>query len=163
MARSTKLITATFILALVGARAPALMNTDVIAKAIKVNPTRVRHIVSKLVKAGLLRSYRGGRGGLALARPAAEITLREIHDALGQERFLAPQLFNPFARWNEHCFVFSTFEELFARAEERMLAEFEMTTLDRLFAPFHPAGVEIGKAEEPARVEETFGALLRAV
>jgi DNA-binding IscR family transcriptional regulator len=150
MARSTKLITASFILALVGARAPDLMNTSFIAKAIKVNPTRVRHIVSKLVKAGLLRSYRGGRGGLALARPAAEITLREIHDALGQERFLAPQLFNPFARWNEHCFVFSTFEDLFTRAEKRMLAEFETTTLDRLFAPFHPADAEASQTRVPS-------------
>jgi Rrf2 family transcriptional regulator, iron-sulfur cluster assembly transcription factor len=35
-------------------------------------------IVAQLVRDGLLRAYRGASGGLALGRPAAEISLRDI-------------------------------------------------------------------------------------
>jgi FeS assembly SUF system regulator len=42
----------------------------------------VQKIVSKLTGAGLLRSTRGARGGLQLARPAAAITLADIVEAV---------------------------------------------------------------------------------
>jgi FeS assembly SUF system regulator len=42
----------------------------------------VQKLVSKLSAAGLLRSVRGARGGLQLARPAAAITLADIVEAI---------------------------------------------------------------------------------
>ncbi len=42
----------------------------------------VAKLVSRLVAAGLLRSARGARGGLQLARPAAAITLADIVEAV---------------------------------------------------------------------------------
>jgi Rrf2 family protein len=42
----------------------------------------VRKIVSRLVSSGLLRSARGGQGGLSLARPADQLTLLAILDAV---------------------------------------------------------------------------------
>jgi len=42
----------------------------------------VQKLVSKLTAAGLLRSVRGAGGGLALARPAAAISLAEIVEAV---------------------------------------------------------------------------------
>ncbi|MFA9201278.1 MAG: Rrf2 family transcriptional regulator [Cypionkella sp.] len=42
----------------------------------------VAKIVSRLTAAGLLRSVRGARGGLQLARPAAAITLADIVEAV---------------------------------------------------------------------------------
>ncbi|MGN6495738.1 MAG: SUF system Fe-S cluster assembly regulator [Tsuneonella sp.] len=42
----------------------------------------VQKIVSKLTAAGLLRTTRGARGGLQLARPAAAITLADIVEAV---------------------------------------------------------------------------------
>jgi FeS assembly SUF system regulator len=42
----------------------------------------VAKIVSRLTAAGLLRSVRGARGGLQLARPAAAITLADIIEAV---------------------------------------------------------------------------------
>jgi Rrf2 family protein len=42
----------------------------------------VQKLVSKLTAAGLLRSTRGARGGLQLARPAAAITLADIVEAV---------------------------------------------------------------------------------
>ena len=42
----------------------------------------VQKVVSKLSAAGLLRSIRGAKGGLQLARPAAAITLADIVEAV---------------------------------------------------------------------------------
>lgn len=42
----------------------------------------VQKLVSQLSRAGLLRSVRGARGGLQLARPAAAITLADIVEAV---------------------------------------------------------------------------------
>ncbi|NTZ43571.1 SUF system Fe-S cluster assembly regulator [Altererythrobacter sp. SALINAS58] len=42
----------------------------------------VQKLVSRLVSAGLLRSLRGAKGGLQLARPAAAITLVDIVEAV---------------------------------------------------------------------------------
>ncbi|AOL25022.1 FeS assembly SUF system regulator [Erythrobacter litoralis] len=42
----------------------------------------VQRLVSKLTAAGLLRSVRGARGGLQLARPAAAITVADIVEAV---------------------------------------------------------------------------------
>lgn len=42
----------------------------------------VQKLVSRLTAAGLLRSARGARGGLQLARPAAAITLADIVEAV---------------------------------------------------------------------------------
>jgi len=39
-------------------------------------------IMQQLVKAGLVKSRRGAKGGFALARPAGEITLREAIEAI---------------------------------------------------------------------------------
>src|ERR1700758_1381087 len=39
-------------------------------------------LVGRLVRAGLIESRRGARGGYLLARPAAEITMAEVVEAL---------------------------------------------------------------------------------
>lgn len=53
-----------------------------LAIAGRVSVTTASKILKLLVRAGLLRSLRGARGGYALARPASEISLAQIIDAL---------------------------------------------------------------------------------
>jgi Rrf2 family protein len=48
----------------------------------------LEHLVARLRKAGLVASRRGSRGGYMLARPAAEITMAEVVEAL--EGSIAP-------------------------------------------------------------------------
>jgi Rrf2 family protein len=48
----------------------------------------LEHLVARLRKAGLVDSRRGSRGGYLLARPAAEITMAEVVQAL--EGSIAP-------------------------------------------------------------------------
>lgn len=44
-----------------------------------------RGLLSKLADAGLLNSHRGRAGGFDLARPASEITMREILEVAGED------------------------------------------------------------------------------
>jgi Rrf2 family cysteine metabolism transcriptional repressor len=48
----------------------------------------LEHLVARLRKAGLVESRRGARGGYLLARPATEITMAEVVEAL--EGSIAP-------------------------------------------------------------------------
>jgi len=56
--------------------------THEIAQRQDIPPALLAKLVPLLVRAGLLDSQRGARGGLALARPAAEISLLEIIEAI---------------------------------------------------------------------------------
>ncbi len=49
-----------------------------VAQAQHVSESYLAKVFQQLVKAGLLRSHRGSKGGYALSRPPAQITLRDI-------------------------------------------------------------------------------------
>jgi len=50
-----------------------------LASSVNAEPTFVRKSLSKLVKAGLVKTTRGKNGACALTRSPAEITLRDIY------------------------------------------------------------------------------------
>ena len=149
MSKSTQLVTACYIAAFVGSRYPNLVNSDRIAEVVQVHPTRVRRIVSKLVKAGILVSQRGGHGGVALARDAAEITLGQIYEAVQAGTVLSLGLHDPFAEWKDHCFVHATFERLHDELEEKVRADLARTRLSDVFRPW-----DGGKRRAPAQAAE---------
>jgi len=61
-------------------------------------------IVSQLCLAGLVTTYRGAGGGVALARPAAQITLLEVVEALEGPVRLNQCVIRPAdCPRNEHC------------------------------------------------------------
>jgi len=49
-----------------------------VAQAQHVSGSYLAKVFQQLVKAGLLRSHRGAKGGYALGRPLAQITLRDV-------------------------------------------------------------------------------------
>src|SRR5476649_2677220 len=53
-------------------------SVEQVAQAQHVSVSYLAKIFHQLVKAGLLRSHRGSRGGYMLNRPPAQITLRDI-------------------------------------------------------------------------------------
>ncbi|MCU0984330.1 MAG: Rrf2 family transcriptional regulator [Acetobacteraceae bacterium] len=61
-----------------GADPTALTSTEVIAADIGVPRNHVHKLVQDLAEAGLVRTVRGARGGVLLARPAAEIGIGAV-------------------------------------------------------------------------------------
>ena len=62
-----------------------------VSLATSISESFLSKIFQRLVRSGLVRSRRGFRGGFLLARPASQITLREVIEALqGPITFPAP-------------------------------------------------------------------------
>lgn len=59
----------------------ALLQPAEAAERLGASPTYLSKIVSLLAKADLVHTYRGAKGGVRLAHPAAEITLLQVVEA----------------------------------------------------------------------------------
>lgn len=65
-----------------------MMNSDILAAALKTNPTFVRKLISKLVEAKLVKSFRGKGGGVKLAKSPDSISLNQIYVAATDDKAL---------------------------------------------------------------------------
>ena len=105
-----------------------------VSRATSISESFLSKIFQKLVRSGLVRSRRGFRGGFFLARPASQITLREVIEALqGPIAFpvvprVSPpsQMTDPAARGLLH--------QALERAQARVRAVLEETTVADLIA-----------------------------
>jgi Rrf2 family protein len=69
-----------------------------ICRAQEIPETFLAKILQNLSHAGLAISQRGARGGFALARPASEISMRDVVEAVD-----GPISLNPCVLWPEDC------------------------------------------------------------
>ena len=88
-------------------------------------------IFQKLTQAGLLQSFRGPRGGVALARPATQITLMDLVSAIdGPALFTECVLGLPGCGERKPC----PLHEAWGLERERLKALFESATLASMAA-----------------------------
>jgi Rrf2 family transcriptional regulator, repressor of oqxAB len=116
-------------LALAEQQSASRLSSSQLAESLGANPSFVRKLLVPLVQSKLLRSQMGKAGGVRLARPAAEITLRDIYRAVvADTKIWAPRTGIP-----HRCLVSSNvqgyFEELIDDAQEAILAMLGQRTL----------------------------------
>lgn len=112
------------------------MTSDELALCMRTNPVVVRRTMGLLREAGLVSSERGHAGGWRIEADLASVTLRQLHEALGEPTI--------FAIGNRHetpeCLVEQSvnavLDEAFAEAEARLLERFASVTLSDLSAEF---------------------------
>jgi len=63
--------------------------SETLARAMQTNPVVVRRLMSGLRDAGFVDSSKGHGGGWVLCRPLDEISLADIHEALGSPGYFA--------------------------------------------------------------------------
>ena len=110
----------------------APVTSEVIGRMLDTNPVVVRRTMAGLRAAGYLTSVKGHGGGWALARPLDEITLRDIHEALGSPKVFAIGL----ADDNPTCLVERAVNaallDAMVDAEQRLLRRFGEVTIAAL-------------------------------
>lgn len=118
------------------AEAGGPMTSEALALCMKTHPVVVRRTMGLLRDAGLVAADRGHGGGWRIAADLSRLTLRQLHEALGE-----PALFAVGNR-TEHpdCLVEqavnAALDGAFADAEALLMQRFESVTLAELAADF---------------------------
>ena len=112
------------------------MTSETLAVCMNTNPVVVRRTMGQLRDAGLVTADRGRGGGWRIARDLAGVTLRQLHEALGEPALFA--LGNRTER--PECLVErvvnATLDGAFADAEALLMQRFESVTLAGLAQDF---------------------------
>jgi Rrf2 family protein len=66
-------------------RGRELLTSDQVAASVNTNPVIIRRSLGDLRRAGLVNVRHGAGAGWSLARAPEEISLLDVHDAVGQE------------------------------------------------------------------------------
>ena len=69
-------------MAVVAGKPEEVHSTHGVATALGVSEAHLAKVMQRLTRAGLVSSVRGPKGGFVLARPAAEVTLLAIFEAI---------------------------------------------------------------------------------
>ncbi|UWQ96806.1 Rrf2 family transcriptional regulator [Rhodobacteraceae bacterium M385] len=112
------------------------LTSEELAKCLVTNPVVVRRTMGFLRDAGIVTSDRGHAGGWRITADLNTVSLRQLHDALGE-----PALFAVGNRKEApECLVEQTvnaaLDQSFAEAEALLLARFGEITLSDLAADF---------------------------
>jgi len=100
-----------------------------ISKAQKIPETYLAKIFQRLSKVGLLRSARGLNGGFSLGRPASQITMKHVIEALEGPIALNRCLIQKGECEEEDC---CPLHDVLGEAQERFLEVLDRTTMEDL-------------------------------
>jgi Rrf2 family iron-sulfur cluster assembly transcriptional regulator len=103
-----------------------------VSRATSIPETFLSKIFQRLVRSGLIRSRRGFRGGFLLARPASQITLREVVEAL--QGPIGALSGNEASGQGSNEIVRGALQQALARAQSRVRAVFDEITVADLAA-----------------------------
>ncbi|WP_454618971.1 Rrf2 family transcriptional regulator [Bradyrhizobium cenepequi] len=112
------------------------LTSEHLAECMGTNPVVVRRTMGLLRNVGLVQSAKGHAGGWSLATDLKAVTLRQLHEALGEPAVFAIGNRNE----NPDCLVEQSvnavLDEAFAEAEALLLDRFGAITLADLSAEF---------------------------
>lgn len=88
-------------------------------------------ILHKLVQSGIVKSYKGTKGGYELARPSNEVNLKQVIEAIEGEYHLV-KCIQPGFECERDIHGVCSFKKAFARITAQTNAELEKVTFDQL-------------------------------
>lgn len=108
------------------------VTSELIARMLGTNAVVVRRTMAGLKAAGYLTSVKGHGGGWMLARPLDQITLLDIHEALGSPRVFAIGLADDNPECRVEQAVNAAMAEALDEAGRRLLVRFGEVTIGTL-------------------------------
>ncbi len=128
MAANSRFAVAVHALALIAWHEDARHSSREIAGSVATNPVVIRRLLAQLARAGIVEATHGSKGGFRLARPAARVSLYDVHRAVEEGGFFAlPEKGN--AKCPVACRMKEILDGVFARVESKVLPELKRTTL----------------------------------
>ncbi len=112
------------------------MTSEALACCMSTNPVVVRRTMGLLRKAGMVSSERGHSGGWRITGDLNRITLRDLHDALGEPAVFAIGNKTEAPECLVEQAVNAALDDAFAEAEALLLSRFQNVTLADLAANF---------------------------
>lgn len=112
------------------------VTSDTLARCLGTNPVVVRRTMGYLREAGIVTSDRGHAGGWRIRVDLASVTLRHLHEALGEPSMFAVGNRNEMPECLVEQSVNAALEGTFAEAEALLLKRFSEITLADLAADF---------------------------
>lgn len=110
--------------------------SDTIAKMLDTNPVVVRRTMALLKEQGYVSSEKGHRGGWTLAKPLADMTLLDIHQALGSSSLFAIGLSTDHPKCLVEQAVNAALTDAFDAAQALLLERLGSVTLEQLAEDF---------------------------
>ncbi|CDF85693.1 Rrf2 family transcriptional regulator [Pseudomonas sp. QL9] len=110
--------------------------SDTIAQMLGTNPVVVRRTMALLKDKGYVRSEKGHRGGWTLAKPLADMTLLDIHQALGSSSLFAIGLSTDHPQCLVEQAVNAALTDAFDAAQALLLNRLGSITLEQLASDF---------------------------
>lgn len=112
------------------------LTSETLAQCMNTNPVVVRRTMGLLREVGIVRSAKGHAGGWTIAADLGAITLRQLHEALGEPAVFAIGNRNETPECLVEQAVNFVLDDAFAEAEALLLKRFETVTLADLAADF---------------------------
>ena len=112
------------------------VTSETIAQCLGTNPVVVRRIMGYLRETGIVTSNRGHAGGWRIHADLRTVTLRQLHEALGESAMFAIGNRNEAPECLVEQSVNAALEGTFAEAEALLLKRFSEITLADLAADF---------------------------
>lgn len=124
------------------------VTSEVLARAMDTNPVVIRRIMAGLRDQGFVRSEKGHGGGWTIACDLAQVTLRDVYDALGCPSLLAIGNRTESPGCLVEQAVNSALDQAFHDAEALLLARLGEVTLAMLSTDFHDRFTRRGGSHE---------------
>jgi len=112
------------------------MTSEVLGQCLGTNPVVVRRTMGLLREAGFVTSDRGHAGGWRISVDLSTVTLRQLHEALGEPAIFALGNRNERPQCLVEQSVNGALDGAFADAEALLLERFAQITLATLAADF---------------------------
>lgn len=112
------------------------MTSAELARHMNTNPVVVRRAMAGLRRAGLVRSEKGRGGGWEIAADLSQVSLRQIHDAIGAPPLLAAGIRLEHPACLVEQAVNNALQPAFAEAEALLVERLSAVTLAELAADF---------------------------
>lgn len=119
------------------ARHDAPMTSEVIARMLGTNPVVVRRTMAGLREAGYVRSEKGHGGGWAIAADLEQVSLLDVHRAVGGPRIFAIGSENPDPGCAVERVVNEALEDALREAEAKLVARLGAISLAELARNFN--------------------------